>query len=132
MMNNIVGQPVESDDFFNRETEVNAVWESLEQGNHVLLLAPRRVVGPEEHRAAVAVLNALCQRPDGLPRQALRDELATRLPDPSQAANLLSTVLGLLERDGYLLRVDGERDSATRYAFRSFLLKRYWYTREVE
>ncbi len=38
MMNNIVGQPVESDDFFNRETDVNAVWESLEQGNHVLLL----------------------------------------------------------------------------------------------
>ena len=43
LMNNIVGQPVEGDDFFDRETDVDAVWESLEQGNHVLLLAPRRV-----------------------------------------------------------------------------------------
>ena len=42
-MNNIVGQPVEGEDFFDRETEVAAVWESLKEGNHVLLLAPRRV-----------------------------------------------------------------------------------------
>ncbi len=248
MMNNIVGQPVENDDFFNREAEVHAVWESLEQGNHVLLLAPRRVgktslalrvgqrarqagwrfafvdgaydnatamsflqelgeskgietrdevcaailrqvgwplpfylqlvfhrlyaglgrparqpgvadverairelsrpdfykhfepwrgrlaegLGPAEHQAAVAVLNALCQQPDGLPRQALRDDLASRFREPSQAAQLLSTVLGLLERDGYLMRVDGEGDSPTRYAFRSFLLRKYWYVREVE
>ncbi len=89
-------------------------------------------LGPAEHQAAVAVLSTLCQRPDGLSRQALRDELASRFQEPSRVAHLLSTVLGLLERDGYLLRVDGEAGSPTRYAFRSFLLKKYWYTREVE
>ena len=89
-------------------------------------------LGPAEHRAAVAVLNALCQRPDGLSRQALRDVLASLFQEPSQAAHLLSTVLGQLERDGYLLRIDGKRDSPTRYTFRSFLLRRYWYVREVE
>jgi AAA+ ATPase superfamily predicted ATPase len=42
-MNNIVGQPVEGEDFFDRSREVASIWESLEEGNQVLLLAPRRV-----------------------------------------------------------------------------------------
>ena len=42
-MNNIIGQPVEGDNFFNREEETDQLWRTLEEGNHVLLLAPRRV-----------------------------------------------------------------------------------------
>jgi len=42
-MNNIVGQPVEGEDFYDREDETSRLWEQLEQGNHVVLLAPRRV-----------------------------------------------------------------------------------------
>lgn len=42
-MNNILGQPVEGIDFFDRETDTERIWSSLEEGNHVLLLAPRRV-----------------------------------------------------------------------------------------
>ena len=42
-MNNILGQPVEGDDFFDRQSETDDLWESLQEGNHLLLLAPRRV-----------------------------------------------------------------------------------------
>src|SRR5436305_1056418 len=42
-MNNIVGQPVEGEDFFDRADESLRLWDQLQQGNHVLLLAPRRV-----------------------------------------------------------------------------------------
>lgn len=42
-MNNILGQPVEGSDFFDREEDTKRIWLSLEEGNHVLLLAPRRV-----------------------------------------------------------------------------------------
>ncbi len=42
-MNNILGQPVEGDDFFDRENDTQKLWSTLEEGNHVLLLAPRRV-----------------------------------------------------------------------------------------
>ena len=44
-------------------------------------------------------------------------------------AHLLAAVLGQLERDGYLLRTDTE--PASRYAFRSFLLRQYWQAREI-
>ena len=42
-MNNILGQPVEGEDFFDRENDTQRLWSTLEEGNHVLLLAPRRV-----------------------------------------------------------------------------------------
>jgi hypothetical protein len=42
-MNNILGQPVEGEDFFDREEDTQKLWLTLEEGNHVLLLAPRRV-----------------------------------------------------------------------------------------
>ena len=44
-------------------------------------------------------------------------------------ARLLASVLGQLERDGYLLRTAVEPDSL--YAFRSFLLRQYWQAREI-
>lgn len=42
-MNNILGQPVEGADFFDREVDTQRTWSALDEGNHVLLLAPRRV-----------------------------------------------------------------------------------------
>lgn len=42
-MQNITGQPVVGTDFYGRDYELKALWERLERGEHVLLLAPRRV-----------------------------------------------------------------------------------------
>lgn len=42
-MQNITGQPVVGDDLFGRDYELKTLWERLERGEHVLLLAPRRV-----------------------------------------------------------------------------------------
>jgi hypothetical protein len=87
----------------------------------------------DHHCAAVAVLNALCVKPDGLPRTALRDAVIAKLPqrDPEDSSRVLATALGQLERDGYLLRKDGAEGAAATYAFRSFLLRDYWHAREL-
>lgn len=87
----------------------------------------------EALKAAMAVLNALCAQPEGLPRAVLLDALTRKFPqrDGDENSRLLSTVLGQLERDGYILRKDGAGDEAARYAFRSFLLRKYWHAREV-
>ena len=42
-MQNITGQPVVGDDLYGRDHEMGTLWERLERGEHVLLLAPRRV-----------------------------------------------------------------------------------------
>ena len=42
-MQNITGQPVVGDDLYGRGYELKTLWERLERGEHVLLLAPRRV-----------------------------------------------------------------------------------------
>ena len=42
-MRNITGQAVIGDDLYGREYEVTRLWEMLEQGEHILMLAPRRV-----------------------------------------------------------------------------------------
>ena len=42
-MHNITGQAVIGDDLYGREYELNRLWEMLEQGEHILMLAPRRV-----------------------------------------------------------------------------------------
>ena len=42
-MRNITGQAVVGDDLYGRGYELAALWERLEAGEHVLLLAPRRV-----------------------------------------------------------------------------------------
>ena len=42
-MRNIIGQPVVGDDLYGREYELARVWELLGQGEHILMLAPRRV-----------------------------------------------------------------------------------------
>ena len=43
MLRNIVGNPVTGSDLFGREKELGWIWERLELGEHVHLLAPRRV-----------------------------------------------------------------------------------------
>ncbi len=42
-MRNITGNPVSGDDFHGRESELKNLRRTIENGNHVLVLAPRRV-----------------------------------------------------------------------------------------
>ena len=42
-MRNITGQAAVGDDLFGRTYELQRLWEKLEQGEHILMLAPRRV-----------------------------------------------------------------------------------------
>ena len=42
-MNNVVGQAVVGADLFGRADEVRALWHGLERGEHIHMLAPRRV-----------------------------------------------------------------------------------------
>lgn len=42
-MRNTTGPAVVGDDLFGRAYELNRLWEGLEQGEHILMLAPRRV-----------------------------------------------------------------------------------------
>jgi hypothetical protein len=87
----------------------------------------------EHQLAAMSVLNTICPHIDGLPRLRLLDALMRKFPqrDADEVSRILATTLGQLERDGYLLRRDGEGSAADSYAFRSFLLRRYWHAREV-
>ena len=42
-MRNIIGQAVVGDDLYGRDYELTRLWEHFDQGEHVLMLAPRRV-----------------------------------------------------------------------------------------
>lgn len=42
-MRNIIGQAVIGEDLYGRDYELARLWEKLEQGEHMLMLAPRRV-----------------------------------------------------------------------------------------
>ena len=42
-MRNIIGPPVVGDDLYGRDYELARLWEHLENGEHILMLAPRRV-----------------------------------------------------------------------------------------
>lgn len=43
IMNNTTGSPVEGDNFFGREKELEFAWKSIKKGNSKILSAPRRV-----------------------------------------------------------------------------------------
>jgi len=43
MINNITGSPVEGDNFFGREKDLEYIWKHIQKGNSVILSAPRRV-----------------------------------------------------------------------------------------
>lgn len=80
-----------------------------------------------DHAAVMRILRRLAVVPAGLPRLQLLHELQQPDPhaDPDVIAAQLSHLLAMLQRDGYLLEQHG------RYAFRSFLLREFWYRREV-
>ena len=42
-MRNIIGQAVVGDDLYGRDYELTRIWDRLDQGEHLLMLAPRRV-----------------------------------------------------------------------------------------
>jgi len=42
-INNITGSPVEGEDFFGREKELDFAWNHIKKGNSIILSAPRRV-----------------------------------------------------------------------------------------
>lgn len=42
-MNNQTGPPVEGDDFYGRDKELNFAWKHIQKGNSIILAAPRRV-----------------------------------------------------------------------------------------
>lgn len=42
-MKNSVGQAVRGDNFWNRENEITSIWDAIDSGSHILLVAPRRV-----------------------------------------------------------------------------------------
>ena len=68
------------------------------------------------------LLKAICRKDRGIRRDRLRNLLLARSPhaDPASIEVELDFALGLLERDGYLMR-----DKNT-WVFRSFLLRDYW------
>lgn len=77
--------------------------------------------------AAKQVLRVLCQAPDGHERDSIFNALMSSRPgaDPAAVDEQLSKLLMMLQRDGYILK------SGNRYAFRSFLLRDYWYRRDI-
>jgi uncharacterized protein len=42
-INNITGSPVEGDNFYGREKELEFAWNKIQNGNSLVLSAPRRV-----------------------------------------------------------------------------------------
>ena len=74
------------------------------------------------------ILKALASRKAGLKRETLLNILMTgKAPSKADETDLLlSNVLQMLENDGYLIRKDALR------AFRSPLLRDFWYERFVQ
>lgn len=72
---------------------------------------------------AHTILKACCQKPAGVAKSRLRLLLIQRQPegDPEVLERELISLLGTLQRDGYLHSEDGSR-----WAFRSFLLRDFW------
>jgi uncharacterized protein len=70
----------------------------------------------------LTILDHLCVHPDGREREHILDRLMAKKPsaDVDQVKEQLSSLLLVLQRDGYLL------ENAGRYTFRSFLLREYW------
>jgi hypothetical protein len=77
--------------------------------------------------AAKRILTHLCQHSGGCTRHQIHNALMKAQPgaDPDVLVEQVAKLLLDLARDGYLLEATGK------YAFRSFLLREYWYRREV-
>ncbi len=73
--------------------------------------------------AAHSILKACCQKPTGETKSRLRQLMIQRQPesDPEVLERDLISLLGTLQRDGYL-----DSDNGTHWVFRSFLLRDFW------
>jgi hypothetical protein len=82
--------------------------------------------GQSDAAAAKDILRHLCQHAKGRERLLILNALMStrQTADPVAVEDQLARLLLMLQRDGYLLESEG------RYAFRSFLLREYWYRRE--
>lgn len=72
---------------------------------------------------AIAVLNAACHAPDGVPRPILSQVLAPAIGEPGMREEKLRYLLDVLQNDGYLV------EENRRWSFRSPLLREYWLRR---
>ena len=87
-MRNIIGQAVVGDDLYGRESELARLWEHFDQGEHVMMLSPRRVgktsLMLELHRAPREnwhVINVDVEGGDG-PEDCVAAMLAALAADP--------------------------------------------------
>jgi len=70
---------------------------------------------------AFALLRTIAKTPPGCSRQILKNTLSKKITDPEAMESQLSTLLRMLQNDGYLL------ERAGKYDFRSPLLKAFWF-----
>ena len=68
----------------------------------------------------------LCALPDGRSREVLLANLSAKKSDIEKAENILSRLLDMLQKDGYLTEHNGK------YIFRSPLLRDFWYGRFIK
>jgi uncharacterized protein len=73
--------------------------------------------------AAHSILKACCEKPRGITKSKLRQLMILRQPqaDAEVLERELVSMLGILQRDGYL-----DSDEGSRWTFRSFLLRDFW------
>ena len=83
-------------------------------------------LGPAEAERARALLSVAAKDPTGASKNALAAALQPRLGESDDPEEVLLTLLDLLERDGYLVPVEG------RWRFRSPLLRGYWVRRFLQ
>jgi len=74
---------------------------------------------------AIALLNRLSEISEGETRVTLRDVLYARINDADRTVEILARLLDILQNDGYLIRID------ERFAFRSPLVRDFWYNKFV-
>ncbi|MEO1260606.1 MAG: hypothetical protein AAFZ15_17550 [Bacteroidota bacterium] len=75
---------------------------------------------------AFLLLKHMCQQKEGVTRNNLLNLLKAKYQDDEKAESASSTVIYMLENDGYLMEEDG------RYHFRSPLIRDFWYKRHVK
>lgn len=75
---------------------------------------------------AFLLLKHICQETEGSKRDNLLQILSAKYSDNDKAEDILSTLLYMLQNDGYLMGEGG------RYYFRSPLIRDFWYNRHVK
>jgi AAA+ ATPase superfamily predicted ATPase len=110
------------------EQDIDAAYQKLCSENYLNTWSERLKEYRELELPARKVLKALAIKPEGLDREGLLNILMTA-HDASKVDDvdyMLSKLMRMLENDGYLLKRDSIR------AFRSPLLRDYWYQTFVE